>query len=993
MKTSDQKVLSFLGHSPSFPSYRPQTAWLRHGPFATWLTKAAAPKLIVELGSHYGYSYFAFCQAVKESDIGTRCYAIDTWEGDDHAGFYNEPVFQAVQKENRRYQEFSTLVRKTFDDALEDFEEKSIDVLHIDGRHGYDDVKHDYESWASKLSPNSIVLFHDTTVDRPGFGVKKFWAEIESTNRTINFHFQHGLGVLFIGNEHSPEINDLINIISTKSGRDACESLFFAYSDLFLQTSKAKVSHEELTDINKNISNLTLRIEKMHTRITKEPQQVTRVEESLEDLKSRLAGNVEFIERLNSRLSMNLAYTSQAVEAKQRETVEAMQREIFALRRKPMRALKDLIRYKAAKKLAHSALPFSKETRERLLRSAEKRAPMAKRFRYTSSDAFITSHQATEPNAEAKRDFFEAGLLAFSKCRAEGFRNSFSEFKSFLSKFELVDDGAEEIKNLLFLANSTSPSQQGPVILPNDSTKPIFDRSRAVVYTALFGNYDKLPAIQTVDDGVEYVCFTDRDIEVEGWKTVYRDPPHKNNNLAAKYFKVHPHELFPDKDFSLFVDANTVVCGRVGAFIDRWLAQSDFAMWRHPDRDCAHDEAEAIILSSRAPMLEIVRQMAAYENAGIKRKQGLYECSFLWRKHHEPAIKDFMESWWSEINEYTNRDQTSFYFLSHGKGPKPAVLPQALGTSRDNPMFFKVPHRGVASKNASTGKSKPRVIFLYDGASERMGSTVMRSIQLPEILRNTLGDEIEVRSTKDQSGIENSIVIVGKRLMESLSEDSLHALKTKNVAVAADPVDLPISAEECGRYDLVISASFKALCRNSILAPSVEHHLITHHADPRIPDIVPLSDHLRIGYFGEIMNTVGFGQLNEFIDYHSVSTKEVHDGWLDELPHYNAHFAVRQERDIDGLKPFTKGFIAARCGAIILCERTKGDNLYYLGDDYPFYVENGDLGDIERALGELRKQFGSPDWTRAQKIMTEVKHRSSNTWIAKEFARMVREVW
>ena len=82
--------LFLLGHKISFPTYQPTTAWLKHGPFAMWIVRAAKPKKIVELGSHFGYSYFSFCEAVKDSDINTSCFAVDTWQGDEHAGFYDE---------------------------------------------------------------------------------------------------------------------------------------------------------------------------------------------------------------------------------------------------------------------------------------------------------------------------------------------------------------------------------------------------------------------------------------------------------------------------------------------------------------------------------------------------------------------------------------------------------------------------------------------------------------------------------------------------------------------------------------------------------------------------------------------------------------------------------------------------------------------------------------------------------------------------------------
>jgi len=111
-------------------------AWIEHAPFAFWICDALRPRRFVELGTHYGYSYFAFCQAIDRLALGTVAYAVDTWQGDEHAGFYDEHVFQSVAvRNNQRYSAFSCLMRSTFEDALEYFEDGSVDLLHIDGRH------------------------------------------------------------------------------------------------------------------------------------------------------------------------------------------------------------------------------------------------------------------------------------------------------------------------------------------------------------------------------------------------------------------------------------------------------------------------------------------------------------------------------------------------------------------------------------------------------------------------------------------------------------------------------------------------------------------------------------------------------------------------------------------------------------------------------------------------------------------------------------------
>ena len=182
------------------PQYIEQSAWLDHGPFAFWLIEALKPRSLVELGTHGGYSYFAFCQAVKALNLDTRCYAVDHWKGDEHAGLYDEDIFKRVSSHNdAHYSAFSRLVRTSFDKAVEHFEDGSVDLLHIDGRHFYDDVVHDFETWRPKLSDRAIVLFHDTNVREQGFGVFRLWEDLKDKFPSFEFVHGHGLGVLGIG--------------------------------------------------------------------------------------------------------------------------------------------------------------------------------------------------------------------------------------------------------------------------------------------------------------------------------------------------------------------------------------------------------------------------------------------------------------------------------------------------------------------------------------------------------------------------------------------------------------------------------------------------------------------------------------------------------------------------------------------------------------------------------------------------------------------------
>lgn len=206
--------------------YQGESSWLEHGSFMYWMVEKLNPRIFVELGSHYGYSYFAACQSIKASSLGTKAYAVDTWQGDEHAGFYGNEVFEVVDKLNsERYSSFSKLLRMTFDEGLNKFDSGSVDLLHIDGLHTYKAVVHDFNSWKEKLSDRAIVLFHDIHEHRDDFEVNKFWLELQNQYPTFEFFHEHGLGVLKFGNAFT-HLDFLFDENISETSRDFLRYIF-----------------------------------------------------------------------------------------------------------------------------------------------------------------------------------------------------------------------------------------------------------------------------------------------------------------------------------------------------------------------------------------------------------------------------------------------------------------------------------------------------------------------------------------------------------------------------------------------------------------------------------------------------------------------------------------------------------------------------------------------------------------------------------------------
>jgi hypothetical protein len=242
------------------PHYQNTSAWHEHLPLAFWLVENLRPATVVELGTHYGVSYFAFCQAVKQLGLDARCYAVDTWLGDEHAGRYDENVYATVvAHNNEHYSASSRLIRSSFDKARQGFRDGEIDLLHIDGHHSYESVKHDFENWLPKMSDKSVVLLHDTNVREKGFGVFRLLEELRSQYPYFEFIHGHGLAIIGTGGKCGQQLKSLFEFQKIPDIRVALLNIFARFGRTCADAVKLKEQSAEIVKFKQSAADEDVR--------------------------------------------------------------------------------------------------------------------------------------------------------------------------------------------------------------------------------------------------------------------------------------------------------------------------------------------------------------------------------------------------------------------------------------------------------------------------------------------------------------------------------------------------------------------------------------------------------------------------------------------------------------------------------------------------------------------------------------------------------------
>jgi hypothetical protein len=262
----------------------------------------------------------------------------------------------------------------------------------------------------------------------------------------------------------------------------------------------------------------------------------------------------------------------------------------------------------------------------------------------------------------------------------------------------------------------------------------------------------------------------------------------------------------------------------------------------------------------------------------------------------------------------------------------------------------------------------------------------MRGLQLSKIAKRAMPLRA-VHYTPLGIDISNSDVFLTKGALRSMTMPFLESLRGQNNTLLYDVVDQEPPPYTEGWCDVLVAASVTAFEAHRAAYPNLRVALVNHHVDPRLRGlhVRPPQDSLRVGYFGEIINTVLTDSVTQIVTPVAIDTSRISEDWLRRLKEFNFHYAVRATRELDHFKPFLKGFTAAHCRSNILIQDSEPEAVHWLGDDYP-YLLRGPVTEssILSALDHAKSSFGSAEWHSAMAVMDDIRARTSPKRIGKE---------
>lgn len=210
-----------------------------------------------------------------------------------------------------------------------------------------------------------------------------------------------------------------------------------------------------------------------------------------------------------------------------------------------------------------------------------------------------------------------------------------------------------------------------------------YKKPKIIVYSVNTGGYDELRSPDVYDPNIRYILFTDNKyFKSDVWEVNHIDfvDSKLDNRRKARYIKTNPHLVLPNHDISIWVDhCYKPRFNNAEEFLKEiGFFNNNIMSYKHNVRQCIYSESEEV-KQQRLDYDDIVNsQMSRYRIEGFPRNYGLFDSGFTIRKYNK-VVNEFNDIWWSEVKNFSARDQLSQVYSSWKSGID--IKPILVGSS------------------------------------------------------------------------------------------------------------------------------------------------------------------------------------------------------------------------------------------------------------------------------------------------------------------------
>jgi len=243
-----------------------------------------------------------------------------------------------------------------------------------------------------------------------------------------------------------------------------------------------------------------------------------------------------------------------------------------------------------------------------------------------------------------------------------------------------------------------NPSRQPELRPARRSTEIQPAQERIAVCCVMTGDYDVLRPIGQPDPNIDYFFITDRPPTqpIADWRLVVARADGLTGLKLSRAIKMDLHGYLPSSgryEVIVYLDGNIELAGSLTPLIDEYRRSgADLGVVPHPYRQCAYEEAAAVMLQLRDSREHVLSAIAFLEEQGYPPRSGLFEMNFFCYRP-SPAAHGFFNRWWDMYQRHGDRDQLLAPLAARQQGLTLHSLLPSGQSVRSHSAFRYHPHR------------------------------------------------------------------------------------------------------------------------------------------------------------------------------------------------------------------------------------------------------------------------------------------------------------